>query len=455
MFVEYESDVEEESERVQKLLENLRIEAEVLVMHLSKGDLTTYETIINGKPEDNPDVEAVLNGEEWWNELKRRRNKAATPNNILDVVKLVSSSNWPTSSFQQGPKETPEKRLKELRKFIKGKRRQTISGIRQMGLPLSWSITAHKLRPELAFQSDSDSSEDESRSGPSSGAASENDIDDYTDEDEDHNASVTPLPRPRRASTGDALTTPLLRRSSHKNLKQKAISSPLSGAAVSTTNQQTSQANCAHDGHKAKETEPSPLSSAAPTETTPLHKSISRTSISHLRPDLPHRVSSPSFSSSAIPVTQILSDESGPSIGFAPTDTSSTTHAHRGTSGVRNYGSLLSTVEDGPVTGKRTILPTSNVDQSAGVGHPSSAIPITFSFNDLPAKAQHLILNELMRKYSDDTAVLFTTLPSPAEGTSRNEADSLEYLYALEILTDGLPPTLLVHSNSLTVTTAL
>ena len=72
--------------------------------------------------------------------------------------------------------------------------------------------------------------------------------------------------------------------------------------------------------------------------------------------------------------------------------------------------------------------------------------------NDLPCRAQHLILNELMKRESKDAAVVFTTLPCPMEGTARSEADSVRYLSDLETLCHDLPPTLLVHSNSMTVT---
>jgi solute carrier family 12 (potassium/chloride transporters), member 9 len=66
-----------------------------------------------------------------------------------------------------------------------------------------------------------------------------------------------------------------------------------------------------------------------------------------------------------------------------------------------------------------------------------------------------MILNELMRQHSADTAVMFTTLPSPLEGTSKSEETSAAYLSDLEVLCKGCPPCLLVHSNSMTVTMSL
>ena len=57
-----------------------------------------------------------------------------------------------------------------------------------------------------------------------------------------------------------------------------------------------------------------------------------------------------------------------------------------------------------------------------------------------------------MTQHSEDTAVVFTTLPAPLEGTYKSESGSLAYVSDLEVLCGGLPPTLMVHSNSMTVT---
>jgi potassium/chloride transporter 9 len=80
---------------------------------------------------------------------------------------------------------------------------------------------------------------------------------------------------------------------------------------------------------------------------------------------------------------------------------------------------------------------------------------IALSFNDLPSRAQHLILNELLRQNSKDTAVILTTLPIPSEGTSLDEISSIQYLSDVEILCNELPPTLMVLSNNMTVTVSL
>lgn len=80
---------------------------------------------------------------------------------------------------------------------------------------------------------------------------------------------------------------------------------------------------------------------------------------------------------------------------------------------------------------------------------------LELSFNELPSRAQHLIVNELMRQHSKDTAVLLSTLPIPTEGTCLDEAATIQYLSDVEVLCNDLPPTLLVLSNNMTVTVNL
>ncbi|KAL1919103.1 uncharacterized protein VTP21DRAFT_2484 [Calcarisporiella thermophila] len=86
---------------------------------------------------------------------------------------------------------------------------------------------------------------------------------------------------------------------------------------------------------------------------------------------------------------------------------------------------------------------------------PAPKKDLTVEFNDLPAVAQNLILNEVMRKYSRETNVLITTLPAPEPGTSDDEEQSKKYVENLEMLVGDLPPVLLIHAKTLTVTMAL
>lgn len=77
------------------------------------------------------------------------------------------------------------------------------------------------------------------------------------------------------------------------------------------------------------------------------------------------------------------------------------------------------------------------------------------SFNDLPAKAQHVILNDMMWQTSKDSVVIFSTLPAPTIGTHKSEEESWQYVDSLDVWCDNLPPIILLHSQTMTVTTAL
>lgn len=85
----------------------------------------------------------------------------------------------------------------------------------------------------------------------------------------------------------------------------------------------------------------------------------------------------------------------------------------------------------------------------------STDLPVV-SFNELPNKAQYLILNELIRiNSSASTGVVLTALPAPEPGTSLDELKSLRYLEQLESLFNGGPPIMGVHAKTLTMTMSL
>ncbi|KAL2867976.1 putative cation chloride cotransporter [Aspergillus lucknowensis] len=151
------------------------------------------------------------------------------------------------------------------------------------------------------------------------------------------------------------------------------------------------------------------------------------------RPTLSRSPSSNRFSSSPIPEAQVNTDEGpGPSIMFVPS------------SSPPRSSKRMESIYKRP-------SPSNISDRTSASGYPQQA-SVPLSFNDIPSRAQHLILNELMAKHSKATAVIFTTLPSPLEGTAESEAASKSYLSDLSVLWQGLPPCLLVHSNSMTVT---
>jgi len=427
VFVEYETDVAEESDRVKKLLENLRIQADVIVAWLANGSLRSYEITVNGVDTGMPGderIERILRQEAWWLELQdRRQNPQSTPAvQIRGVNELMGESAWPGSSFQQlGRTDAAPMRRLGLKRLRKAAKRHSFSGLAMMGLSVSFNMRTQRLNPDalLGGSASEESSDDES--SVASSAVSENDADEYDDDDR----AACEVARPRRASAAAALASRDM-----QLLRQRADNIEVTPETLSST-----VPTHAHT--------PAHITAPIPTRTggdPALLGAKLNPGLARLK--LVSRPSSPSFSSRAIPDTQLAVDDGpGPSIRFA--------------------------TPDSPV-------PTPVDDVEMPVGTISG-----LSFNDLPSRGQHLILNELMRRYSDDTAVIFTTLPSPPPNSCKSEQESISYLEGLEacsaftisqfppllqretnggwlqLLIEDLPPTLLVHSNSLCVTTSL
>jgi potassium/chloride transporter 9 len=136
VFVEYETDVDEERERVTTLLKNLRIEAEVLVFWLANGDLKMYEVIVNGRDDGvldqtSRDVDFSLEDERWWQDIKRLRQPAGMSASqelaqATDILEAITQ--WPTATFQHGRRETRPKRFSALQKMLRKARSRASVG---------------------------------------------------------------------------------------------------------------------------------------------------------------------------------------------------------------------------------------------------------------------------------------------------------------------------------------
>jgi solute carrier family 12 (potassium/chloride transporters), member 9 len=503
VFVEYESDVEEERGRVKSLLENLRIEAEVLVFWLSSGKLPTYEMIVNGAvlgAEAEEEVEECLRGQDWWDEIQKirgKRGETSATEDLSDLASIFTSgSTWPEASFQQGPRDERVERFLGLRRLLKKpKRKHTMSGITKLGVSLGMRthrlsdnvVKMHASQASASEDSGSDSDDDsdsevvvdgssnEGSEGRES-AASENDIDDFESDSDSPPPSSKPLRR--RRSHGDSMRGPP---PSKKSTGEKEIKVPertprkswltTSAASASAAPPSVSAPDLTFTHTETPSQKPSSISNLStsikansegsasrpasvqePDKTTPKAEAFSSTRPSSVRSDRPsisRHTSQPKFSSKPVPITRVATEDGpGPSIMFTdtPSPPSPPSRRTRLPSAYRPNPSLpdhISEVSENP----------SPTQSRRGSTYSTQALPL--SFNDLPCRAQHLILNELMRRQSKDTAVMFTTLPSPLEGTSRSAEASAGYLSDLEVLCKGCPPVLMVHSNSMTVTMSL
>lgn len=439
VFVEWESDVEEERGRVQALLENLRIEAEVLVFWLASGDLTAYEIIVNGADYDKDrerEVEECLKEQEWWDEIQKIRGKrgpATTPSDDLAQIAnlATAASNWPQATFQQGPRDERIERFLGLRRLLrKPRRKHTFNGLQKLGVNLG--MRTHRLSDHVVNQHLESSSEDESDSSSDSdaiasgtddgheSAASEGDIDDFEPDVEE--AAPARAKLARRRSHGDSMRGPPISKRAKGEVEaslEKKERAPLPRFGCGQAGLATSAVQ-------------------APPSVSPVSA----------RPNLPRsKTTAPKFSSRPVPEALVSTqDGPGPSIMFASAPLPRT--SARARPRIPSAYRTLSFPNNQPPAASASPDQTSRRSS-----YSTSALPL--SFNDLPSRAQHLILNELMRRESGATAVLFTTLPSPVVGTSASEEASVEYLGDLEVLGRGCPPVLFVHSNSMTVTTSL
>lgn len=139
----------------------------------------------------------------------------------------------------------------------------------------------------------------------------------------------------------------------------------------------------------------------------------------------------PVFSSNALPNTRVLEDGTGDKPTIVP---------------VAEEDGLESVSSRNPVVPE--LSPCNSEASLVEAMH-------NIQFDDLPSRAQHLILNDMMAQLSRESALIFSTLPIPPLGTHNNKDDSLEYVEDLDMWLERLPPTMLINSQTMTVTTAL
>jgi solute carrier family 12 (potassium/chloride transporters), member 9 len=494
VFVEYESDVEEERARVAELLENLRIEAEVLVFWLASGDVKSYQVIINGDETDAEavaQVEKVLEDEEWWNSLKNMRGKIRTgSSSVVEELSVIDDANvWPGPSQEREVSVARyEDRLRHLIRHPHG--RQSFSNLSSFGV--SFGMRTHRLNDDMLSRHASHASASEASESDETDSESSNAIEETSDDEDTIELSETMSEPDMRSSnlntsyqdknnTLDLLSDnpqskslntrqPHSKKSSLSSKKSRSskkdqplLSGPASEAAeLSQSNLQSLDLVQA----------PMDVSSAESSQGIEIELPRGRSRVPHNAPEVdavqpderspnrlypdpnqrrPSRSTSPAnFTSSPVPKVKVANDEAGPSIMFVegprplrnrPADSSNTEEAYQPNRGLSRS-----------IYQRNVDTKTSSATGTASAGGFPFSASIPISFNDLPSRAQHLILNELMTQHSEDTAVVFTTLPAPLEGTYKSESGSLGYVSDLEVLCGGLPPTLMVHSNSMTVT---
>lgn len=508
VFVEYESEVKEEQERLKALLEKLRIDASIHIFWLASGQLESYETIINDRG-INTDfarvVDELLQDDEWWQELQRLRTEAhdmsrsqelASLEEVLSATRRRGSSVSKSDAHYSLPKGT------DFSEFLDRSRKQTVSAISRLGV--NFGIHTHQLTtsalhertedntPDFSDDDDDDDDDDDASSASDAGfngvgsAAGDGDMEELAPP---RRSSLIAFAG-RRKSHGDTMRGaesriskhPLIQRSAHSTTpissgygtihpkpppsKREQSSSDLlvtaSGSGQVTPAAPTRPALSRHSSASRFTSRPTPETTTVLTEGDAgprmmFSKEEEVPSPRVRRPALSRNASAGPFSSRPVPETTIGSNGDGLESRLTFAEPEATASEPLLLRSQRTSVSRKESPSDAAQLNIPELLISRRLDQQSDeeVRSTYSTQSLPLSFNDLPSRAQHLIINELIRQNSADTAVVLTTLPIPQEGTCDSEEASLRYLADIEVLCHELPPVLLVLSNNMTVTVSL
>ncbi|KAJ5681756.1 uncharacterized protein N7477_001696 [Penicillium maclennaniae] len=399
VFVEYETDVEDERGRVEALLDKLRIEAEVLVFWLACGDLKAYRILVNGDTSEEMDdvqerVHSVLREEEWWQGVLKTRSPLSTSEDPEPVgnetQQLDRSPTWQGPACQDSENRAFHQRVNGLRRLIQStRRRRSVSSFRALG-SVNLGMQTHRLLDAFVDYDGDNSS--------SSSDEDDSDLDPYTSDpeidgdDENDNLENAPISGP------------------HSEIP----SGPYQPVGVTGDDQSSGVSPSTRPkGSSEPSTPPGSIPrQAIPSIITTSDNTSPKSKSPMPRPAMTRSPSSNRFSSSPIPEAKVNTEEgAGPSIMFA---------ANASPPRFQNkldsiYARRPSAVSATSASGNDGNNGNSGHSNQTASGFPSSA-SVPLSFNDLPSRAQHLILNELIVQQSSETAVIFTTLPTPVEG---------------------------------------
>ena len=557
VFVEYESEVEEETARVQALLEKLRIEAEVKVFWLASGHLKTYEHIINGNTDDIDAqiiVSEALRDEGWWDELQSFRGQIgemSASQEMSQIAHILDSTSGRPGLYNPHEENGTDRRRSSVvaAELAEMPKKPDITMLSKLGV--SVGIHTHHLNDEVFEESSGDEITD------SDGESSETDGEvmpfmaphpptpyPFAPGETGHQPPVPNSVRrrgrsqkkasahesPKTAKESDSLTTatpsygtmstsdtlrpemttitPAERRIPEIS---ETVSSPPDKAESNAVGENQRKVKFPSLGpldippFVAKDAEASTRRSRSMSPsrktgaTTPVRPAVSRQSsavkfssrpvpettitgedsrISFApqtpqqsrsaretprteRPPHSRQSSLGKFSSRPVPEAKVTTGEDGArTITFAeqpsyhPSASSSRHHSRQG-SQFSYFGDAVYNIPELKDSYKAGIKTPEGVGSIGDGGSAYSTQSVALSFNDLPSRAQHLILNELMKQHSSDTAVLMSTLPIPSEGTCADEPATVQYLSDVELLCSELPPMIMVLSNNMTVTVSL
>lgn len=479
VFVEYQDDVEEERGRVKMLLDNLRIEAEVCVFCLSDGSVLAYETIVHGRPDVTGKVAQAMSTDSWWEELQEARDHlqskgmispgAPVPWRLLED--FIIHDDGPSCSLQQGLEwpyaESSGVNTNDSPVFVgnKGetdvnatganateggylnlkKRRQTFTEVHKIGMSFSMQtscLTDEDVRYLDTFDDDNNDELEGVYTSQSDG---------------------TVVAGATGAVVGSPSKTSLASKKSKTNNSDSfssvsTVYKSLSGDYLDHVTGDDNNINMDVERIAGFYNDTS-RSNEMSMRSRMSNPNLSFTSTPSRRRPLPN------FSGRTIPHAEILDDEgeNQKTIQFANQSASTKNRVSQTSIGrvsSQAEGDVMSSITSEE---QRSASPsfeavaadsTSTLHRTATNKSTATGRSV-LSFNDLPARAQHIILNDLMKNVSQNAVVVLATLPAPMVNTWQSEEDSIAYLEELDLWCQDLPPILLVHSMSVTVTMAL
>lgn len=479
VFVEKSSETEDEKKRLTDLLESLRITAEIKIICFEDGSLSSYNFLVKGyavtssnqKQFDN--LSKILAHEQWWKNLVEARETLKS----VEKARAARKSDGKSKPIALDPSSLKFKPVylgkspaepSNLGKSFQHNRRYTISNLHEQGLSFSLNMKAQGGNDFFKYDPEDDSNSD-SESDYNLGDSYGESMAQYNSTDslqkpratismnrreagtlsQQQPASKNPMHHSRKLKYMNGLNAPssdqLSIKSSRSNLRPNflAVKIPKSIIRAEEDNE---------DGDDEDE-ENKPSISFADEEDT----KINHASNKHFAND-----------GGASPHVADRMARTGKSYFDIPADNRSglASPSIITNDGIRHQFSDSDLMRDEDAVDTASDKQELLTDESESLSGRADN-KITFrqlkleltglTFNDLPAKGQHLILNELMKLHSNqgDTAVIFSTLPAPPIGTHLNSEESLEYTSGLSTWLEGLPPVLLVNSQTVTVTTSL
>ncbi|EGW31780.1 uncharacterized protein SPAPADRAFT_72504 [Spathaspora passalidarum NRRL Y-27907] len=497
VFVEAEQEVEDERSRLSKLLSSLRIAAEIKIVCLDDGSLDSYNYMVKGytKTQSNravcERVDNILHDEQWWINLSNaretlreiekkkiaRKKMAMKKKPMSDITRNASTASFAgVEEFYPLNLNLSPSQPSQFDQF-KHNRRYTLSNLQEKGMALSFNLKSQAANQFLNYEDPlSDSSDDEETATNSVNNSMLN-LSGY-DKTPSHTPLLSPStpqpPKHYRPNLKEQTNHSMFRSSDQLSIRSVSNLRPnFSSVKIpeSQINDDEGEDNAdeadvkqsiqfvADDEVEEQEeqeerevqenVEEEPLELKPPTD---IKKSVKRSPSSKLRADATRSpAKSPAIFANdddiiqQMRTPQFMAEEDDEDIPpLAPTDRSYRATSSTGPSGSRDefYKARgMQKQEDKKTITRRELQEELN----------------RLSFDDIPAKGQHIVLNELMKRNSvlGETYVIFSTLPAPPIGTHLDEGESFEYTNNLAVWLDDLPPVMLLNSQTVTVTTAL